>query len=253
MQGMRSETAVRRESGSSRDRTSQRGKRLRSSTGVQWAWLDLNQRPHPYQVSRAKRCADRRFPRSLRSVRGQGMRSNSSARISAQTQCRGRRQGTPSTIADKAMGLPGGRGSAIGRGAWLGVDPQALAVDVAPHDRGLRVALGHDRGGGGDGWALDQVSVGRRDLVGHLIAAQADGWHRLHLPTVRASAAGTRSGRHRVGADEVSDGLHDLGGLLQVRTVTSALDDPEARIGDPGRQLELMLRREHEVVTPGHH
>src|SRR5215218_4927353 len=119
-------------------------------------------------------------------------------------------------------------------GAWLGVDPQALAVDVAPHDRGLRVAVGHDRGGGADGWALDQVSVGRRDLVGHLIAAQADGWHRLHLPTVRASAAGTRSGSHRVGADEVSDGLHDLGGLLQVRTVTSALNDPEARIGDSG-------------------
>jgi hypothetical protein len=40
-----------------------------------WAWLDLNQRPHPYQVSRAKRCADRRFPRSLATVRGEGMRS----------------------------------------------------------------------------------------------------------------------------------------------------------------------------------
>jgi hypothetical protein len=34
-------------------------------------------RPHPYQVSRAKRCADRRFPRSPQSVRGKGMRSNS--------------------------------------------------------------------------------------------------------------------------------------------------------------------------------
>jgi hypothetical protein len=42
-----------------------------------WAWLDLNQRPHPYQVSRAKRCADRRFPRSLATVRREGMRSNS--------------------------------------------------------------------------------------------------------------------------------------------------------------------------------
>jgi hypothetical protein len=30
---------------------------------------------HPYQVSRAKRCADQRFPRSLASVRGEGMRS----------------------------------------------------------------------------------------------------------------------------------------------------------------------------------
>jgi hypothetical protein len=42
---------------------------------ILWAWLDLNQRPHPYQVSRAKRCADRRFPRSLATVRGEGMRS----------------------------------------------------------------------------------------------------------------------------------------------------------------------------------
>jgi hypothetical protein len=37
-----------------------------------WARLDLNQRPHPYQVSRAKRCADRRFPRSLASVGAKG-------------------------------------------------------------------------------------------------------------------------------------------------------------------------------------
>ena len=43
---------------------------------VSWAWLDLNQRPHPYRLSRAQRCADRRFPRSLATVRGEGMRSN---------------------------------------------------------------------------------------------------------------------------------------------------------------------------------
>ena len=42
---------------------------------VFWAWLDLNQRPHPYQGSRAKRCAERPFPRSLASVRGEGTRS----------------------------------------------------------------------------------------------------------------------------------------------------------------------------------
>ena len=40
-----------------------------------WACQDLNLGPHPYQVSRAKRCADHRFPRSLATVRGQGMRS----------------------------------------------------------------------------------------------------------------------------------------------------------------------------------
>ena len=32
----------------------------------------MNLRPHPYQVSRAKRCADRRFPRSPLSVRAEG-------------------------------------------------------------------------------------------------------------------------------------------------------------------------------------
>jgi hypothetical protein len=50
--------------------------RFRRSTAVWWAWLDLNQRPHPYQVSRAQRCADRCFPRSPPSVRAEGMRSN---------------------------------------------------------------------------------------------------------------------------------------------------------------------------------
>jgi hypothetical protein len=46
------------------------------SAPVLWAWLDLNQRPHPYQQSRAQRCAERRFPRSLATVRGEVMRSN---------------------------------------------------------------------------------------------------------------------------------------------------------------------------------
>ena len=49
--------------------------RSRKSTPVWWACQDLNLGPHPYQVSGAKRCADRHFPRSLASVRGEGMRS----------------------------------------------------------------------------------------------------------------------------------------------------------------------------------
>ena len=57
------------------------------------------------------------------------------------------------------------------------VDPDALAVEVAPHDRGLRIAVRHDRGQGGDRRAFDQVAVGRRDLVGGVIAEQADGSH----------------------------------------------------------------------------
>ena len=43
-----------------------------------WACQDLNLGPHPYQGSRAKRCADRRFPRSCVSVGDEGMRSNAS-------------------------------------------------------------------------------------------------------------------------------------------------------------------------------
>src|SRR4029453_18650371 len=46
--------------------------------------------------------------------------------------------------------------------------------------------------------------------------------------------------------EEVADGLHDLGRLLQVRTVAGALDDTQAGAGDPGRQLALALGREHE-------
>ena len=41
-----------------------------------WACQDLNLGPHPYQQSRAKRCADRPFSRSPPSVKGEGMRSN---------------------------------------------------------------------------------------------------------------------------------------------------------------------------------
>jgi hypothetical protein len=37
--------------------------RFRRSTPVWWAWLDLNQRPHPYQQSRAHRYATLRFCR----------------------------------------------------------------------------------------------------------------------------------------------------------------------------------------------
>jgi hypothetical protein len=49
--------------------------RFRWSQAISWAWLDLNQRPHPYQQSRAYRYADPRFPRSLATVGGEVMRS----------------------------------------------------------------------------------------------------------------------------------------------------------------------------------
>jgi hypothetical protein len=43
--------------------------RCRWSEAVLWACQDLNLGPHPYQLSRAKRHANRRFPRSLASGR----------------------------------------------------------------------------------------------------------------------------------------------------------------------------------------
>jgi hypothetical protein len=69
-----------------------------------WAWLDLNQRPHPYQVSRAKRCADRRFPRSLASVGGEGMRSNNLTGPGRTPRCRRQGNTTNPSIAAAAFG-----------------------------------------------------------------------------------------------------------------------------------------------------
>ena len=45
------------------------------------------------------------------------------------------------------------------------VDPDVRAVEVAPHDRGLRVPVGHHRREGGDRRALDEVPMGLRDRV----------------------------------------------------------------------------------------
>ena len=55
-----------------RKRSNQRSRWSRAGL---WAWLDLNQRPHPYQQSSAYRCATLRFCRSQRTVRGEVMRS----------------------------------------------------------------------------------------------------------------------------------------------------------------------------------
>jgi hypothetical protein len=51
------------------------GERPRRSASTEWAWLDLNLGPHRYQVLGAQRCTDRRFPTSLATVRGEGMRT----------------------------------------------------------------------------------------------------------------------------------------------------------------------------------
>ena len=48
--------------------------RLRWSKAGLWAWEDLNLRPHPYQQSRAYRCATLRFCSSCATVGGEVMR-----------------------------------------------------------------------------------------------------------------------------------------------------------------------------------
>jgi hypothetical protein len=90
-----------------------------------WSWATGPPDSHPswrppamrvLSVSRAQRCADRRFPRSPASVRGQGMRSNSPRPDGGRMRCPwapGKVSRQP--VAGKVMGLPGGCGSPIGR------------------------------------------------------------------------------------------------------------------------------------------
>jgi hypothetical protein len=73
--GMCSETAVGRRRAEATAIEETTNERFRSSTPVKWAWLDLNQRPHPYQLNAGNRCADRPFRRSRSTVRVKGMRS----------------------------------------------------------------------------------------------------------------------------------------------------------------------------------
>jgi hypothetical protein len=105
---MRSETAVHGRLTEATTIEGITGDRSHRSTPVLWAWLDLNQRPHPYQQSGAHRCADRRFPRSPLTVRGEVMRSCNPARINAPTSVVATGKVCQQPVAGKAMGLPVG-------------------------------------------------------------------------------------------------------------------------------------------------
>jgi hypothetical protein len=50
--------------------------RLHCSEADLWAWLDLNQRPHPYQQNAGNRCANRHSRRSRSTVEGEVMCSH---------------------------------------------------------------------------------------------------------------------------------------------------------------------------------
>jgi hypothetical protein len=72
--GMRSETAVPRRRVEATAIEGHRQRAFPQLKPVKWAWLDLNQRPHPYQGSTAKRHAIQRLPRSWYPVSAAGMR-----------------------------------------------------------------------------------------------------------------------------------------------------------------------------------
>jgi hypothetical protein len=82
---------------------------------VWWACQDLNLGPHPYQQSGAYRCATLRFRRWRATVEGQVMRSYVPADRRTDRTPRLRDKLEDQSVASKAMGLPGGRGSPIGQ------------------------------------------------------------------------------------------------------------------------------------------
>jgi hypothetical protein len=88
--------------------------RIRWSNRILWAWLDLNQRPHPYQQSRAYRCATLHFCWSLPTVEGE-VRRCCSLPEPAPTSCPCCGQGMPAICRRQGDGAAGGRGSPIER------------------------------------------------------------------------------------------------------------------------------------------
>jgi hypothetical protein len=160
------------------------------SEAIWWAWEDLNLRPHPYQVSRAQRCADRRFPRSLASVRGQGMRS-----YSPPGSAHGRAAGAAGKVgqqplACKMMGLPGGRGSPIEGGVLVTV--VRLRAQAEPCGRLV--------------WR--RARPARPTVPGQRLAHPATRRASRTGRSARSIAPGCRSGGARSGAQRIADTLN---------------------------------------------
>ena len=78
------------------------GQRLDGGPGRSW-----NLRLYPYKVSRARACGPA-FPRSLATVRGEGMRSNSPPGFAHRRDAVAAGKVCQQSVADKAMGLPVG-------------------------------------------------------------------------------------------------------------------------------------------------
>ena len=70
---MRSSTAVRRRRAEPTVIEETTGERSRRSEPLWWAWLDLNQRPHPYQRSTADRHANQHCPRPYETCHRDGV------------------------------------------------------------------------------------------------------------------------------------------------------------------------------------
>jgi hypothetical protein len=78
-----------------------------------WAWEELNLRLHPYQQSRAYRCATLRFRRWCATVEGQVMRSYVPSPASARTDTAAAGQARGPIRRPQGDGAAGGRGSPI--------------------------------------------------------------------------------------------------------------------------------------------
>jgi hypothetical protein len=106
---------MRPQRGPSRQRALPARCRLCSDLRRWWACQDLNLGPHPHQVSRAQRCADRRFPRSPASVRDEGMRSNSPPGAAHRRHAAAAGKPCHQPVAGKGDGAAGGHDSPIER------------------------------------------------------------------------------------------------------------------------------------------
>src|SRR5215211_2432052 len=79
-----------------------------------WACQDLNLGPHPYQQSRAYRCATLCFGRSVATVEGQVMRSYVPAQLAHGQDTAAAGRVGDQLVAGKVMGLPVGAAAPSG-------------------------------------------------------------------------------------------------------------------------------------------
>ena len=132
---MRSQTVVRRRRRAAAASKEITVERYRRSEPVWWAWLDLNQRPHPYQENAGNRCAEHHSRRSHSTVEAEVMCCHRSRRRAAWHISRARRGGAgvrgrldPHGAPRPAVSSPAGRSS---RNSRIGCVPSSSLLASA--------------------------------------------------------------------------------------------------------------------------